>query len=293
VKGLKRGPELKMPDLKVPDFLVDLYWDLRDRHLLPLVALVLVAIVAVPFLLGGGSKQQPPAGPVAGASVAPSPEPISSHLTVVEAKPGLRDYHKRLHHDSPTDPFRQHLTSPDLKGAKLGGGEEESASSSSSSTSSSSTSTTVTKTESSNGTTKTEVKTETNGGGKSLEETPGLTLFAFAIDVKITKTTSTADGGKDQGEPQLRHRVIPPAPLPGEKEQVATYMGISPKTRLPFFLVSNAVTGVFGEAKCLSGDSTCQLLELELGIPVTFVLASGARYKIDVLKVEPVPTGHT
>lgn len=293
MKGLKRGPELKMPELKAPDFLVDLYWDLRDRHLLPLVALVLVAIVAVPFLLGGGSEPPPP-GPTAGASVAPSPEPISSHLTVVEAKPGLRDYHKRLHHDSPTDPFKQRFTSPDLKGAKLGGGEEESASSSSTSTSSTSTSTTqVTKTESSNGTTKTEVKTETNGGGKSLEETPGLTLFAFAIDVKITKTTSTADGGKDQSEPQVRHRVIPPAPLPGEKDQVATYMGISPKTRLPFFLISNAVTGVFGEAKCLSGESTCQLLEMELGIPVTFVLASGARYKIDVLKIEPVATGHT
>lgn len=282
-----------MSDLKVPDFLVDLYWDLRDRHLLPLVALVLVAIVATPFLLGGGSKQSPPNGPSAGASVAPSPEPISSHLTVVQAKPGLRDYHKRLHHDTPKNPFRQHFTSPDLKGAKLGGGEEESASSSSSSTSSSSTSTTVTKTEGSNGTTKTEVTTETNGGGKSLEETPGLTLFAFAIDVKITKTTSTADGGKNQGEPQVRHRVIPPAPLPGEKEQVATYMGISPKTRLPFFLISNAVTGVFGEAKCLSGEGTCQLLELEPGTPVTFVLASGTRYKIDVLKVEPVATGHT
>ena len=39
----------------MPPFLVDLYYDLRDRRLLPLLALVLVAIVAVPFLLGGGS----------------------------------------------------------------------------------------------------------------------------------------------------------------------------------------------------------------------------------------------
>lgn len=293
MKRLKAGPELKMPELKVPDFLVDLYWDLRDRHLLPLVALVIVAIVAAPFLLGGGSKQAPPVGPIAGTGAAPSPEPIGSHLTVVEAKPGLRDYHKRLHHDSPTDPFRQHLTSPDLKGAKLGNGEEEEGASSSTTSSTSTSTTKVTKTESPGGTTKTEVTTETNGTGKSLEESPGLTLFAFAIDVKVTKTTSTANGGKDQSEPQVRHRVIPPAALPGEKDQVVTYMGISPKTRLPFFLVSDSVTGVFGEAKCLSGASTCQLIELELGIPETFVLASGARYKINVLKVEPVVTGHT
>ena len=55
MKRLKAGPELKMPDLKMPQFLVDLYWDLRDRRLLPLVGLVLVAIVAVPFLLGGSN----------------------------------------------------------------------------------------------------------------------------------------------------------------------------------------------------------------------------------------------
>ena len=50
------GPELKMPklkgsDAKVPPVLADLYYDLRDRRLLPLIALILVAIVAAPFLL--------------------------------------------------------------------------------------------------------------------------------------------------------------------------------------------------------------------------------------------------
>ena len=293
MKRLKAGPELKMPKLKVPDFLVDLYWDLRDRHLLPLVILAIVAIVAVPFLLGGGSKQAPPP-PTAGLGAAPSPEPAGSKLTVVEAKPGLRDYRKRLRHDSPTDPFKQRFTSPDLKGAKLGGGGEEGPSSSSSITTSTSTSATkVTRTESSNGTTTTEV-TEANGEPGSPAETPGLTLFTFAIDVQITKTTTTADGGKDKGEPEIKHRVIPPSPLPGEKAQAVTYMGISPTTRRPFFLVGEGVSGIFGEGKCLSGLNTCQLIELELGMPETFVFGPGdTRYKINVLKVEPVVTGHT
>ena len=57
MKKLK-GPDLKMPDFKVPAFVSDLYYDLRDRRLLPLVGLVLVAIVAVPFLLSGGSEEQ-------------------------------------------------------------------------------------------------------------------------------------------------------------------------------------------------------------------------------------------
>src|SRR5947208_7930969 len=189
MKWLKGGPDLKMPELKMPPFLVDLYWDLRDRHLLPLVVLAIVAIVAVPFLLGGGEEQAPPRT-TAGIGVAPSPEPAGSKLTVVEAKPGLRDYRKRLRHDSPTDPFKQRFTSPDLKGAKLGGGEEEAPSSTTSSTTSSSTSTTkVTKTENSSGSSTTEVTTETNGEPGSRGGSAGLTLFAFAIDVQITKTT--------------------------------------------------------------------------------------------------------
>lgn len=293
MKRLKAGPELKMPKLKVPDFLVDLYWDLRDRHLLPLVALLIVAIVAVPFLLGGGSKPTaPPASPLAGASAAPSPEPVGSKLTVVEAKPGLRDYRKRLRHDSPTDPFVQRFTSPDLEGTELAGGSE-----STSSTSTTSTSTTeVTKSASSDGSPSTEVTTETNGEPGSTGGS-GITLFAFAIDVKIAKTAGSSSSdpaeGKDQGEPQVKHEVLPPAALPGEKAPVVTYMGISPTTKMPFFLVSEGVSGVFGEGKCISGLGTCQLIELEPGMPETFVYGpSDARYKINVLKVKPVVTGH-
>lgn len=299
MKRLKGGPELKMPELKMPTFLVDLYWDLRDRHLLPLVVLAIVAIIAVPFLLGGGSKQAPTPATAGISSAAPSPEPAGSKLTVVEAKPGLRDYRKRLRHDSPTDPFKQRFTSPDLAGAKLGGGEEEeeapsSSTSSTTSTSTSTSTTNVTKTENSSGSSTTEVTTETNGEPGSAGGSPNLTLFAFAIDVQITKTMTTPDGGKDKGEPEIKHRVIPPSPLPGEKAQAVTYMGISPTTRRPFFLIGEGVSGIFGEGKCLSGLNTCQLIELELGMPETFVFGPGdTRYKINVLKVEPVVTGHT
>lgn len=298
MKRLKAGPELKMPDLKVPDFLVDLYWDLRDRHLLPLVGLVVVAIVAVPFLLGGGSKESPPE-PIAGVSAAPSPESVGSHLTVVEAKPGLRDYHKRLHHDSPTDPFKQRFTSPDLKGAKLGGGGEKS--SSASSTSSTSTSTSTTTTTSEGGSSSPTVTT--NGNGEpTAAGVPGrkkIVLFSFAIDVKITKTTpSSSEGkansseGKSKDESEVRHHVVPPGPLPSEKTAVITYMGINPKTRLPYFIVSDAVTGVFGDGRCLSGVGACQVIELEPGIPETFAVGDGPRYKFNVLDVEPVVAGH-
>ena len=57
---LKKGPELKMPELKVPDFALDLYYDLKERHLLPLVAILLVAVVALPILLSSGSSEAEP-----------------------------------------------------------------------------------------------------------------------------------------------------------------------------------------------------------------------------------------
>ncbi|HWI97111.1 MAG TPA: hypothetical protein VNS60_13690 [Solirubrobacterales bacterium] len=287
MKRLKAGPELKMPELKVPGFLVDLYWDLRDRRLLPLVGLAIVAIVAVPFLLGGGSESESNTG-VSSLGAPPSPESRSARLTVVQAKPGLRAP-KRLRNDHPTDPFVQRYTSADLKGAKLGGGEESAASSTSSSTSTS-TSTTVTKT-SSSGTT--EVTTETSGSPAAPGVPPHLTLYAPAIDVKTIRTETNPDGTKQTSDPVIRHRVLPPAALPSEKEQAVTYMGISSKTEAAMLLISDAVTAVFGEAKCLSGESACQLIEVEPGMPMTFVYgADSVRYKITVLKLEPVVAGH-
>lgn len=286
MKRLKAGPELKMPDLKVPGFLVDLYWDLRDRRLLPLVGLAIVAIVAVPFLLGGGSESESTPG-VSSLGPAPSPESRSARLSVVQAKPGLRAPGKRLRNDHPTDPFAQRYTSPDLKGAKLGGGEESAAGSTSST--STSTSTTVTKT-SSSGTT--EVPTETSGS-PAVPGVPHLTLYAPAIDVKTVRTETKPDGTKQTSDPVIRHRVIPPAALPSEKEQTVTYMGISSKTEAAMLLISDAVTAVFGEAKCLSGESVCQLIEVEPGMPMTFVYGpDSVRYKITVLKLEPVVAGH-
>ncbi len=297
MKKLK-GPDLKVPEIKAPAFLSDLYYDLRDRRLLPLVAFVLVAIVAVPFLLSGGSSESGP--PRVEPPVSDSVN--ASQLTVVKATPGLRDYRERLQGRSPKDPFKGPEAKPDLSGAQLGskgdnGFESNEVTSSTSTTTTSEGKTTettrTTKEEDGVVTTETETKTESDELGSAEEGQPGeITLFAFAIDVRIKKATTAADGSTKSGDPETRSRVLSPAPLPGEKTQVVTYAGISPKTKNPLFLVSDEVTSVFGEAKCLSGAQTCQLLEVEKGMPLTFVYGpAGDRYKITVLKVFPVTAG--
>lgn len=287
MKRLK-GPELKMPDLKVPALVADLYYDLRDRRLLPLVALVLVAIVATPFLLGQGSEAE---------EAIPVPEAIqalkeaggqrTSSLTVVEANPGLRDYRKRLRGRKPLDPFRT-FGKPSLKGAQLGGESEgEGGGSSGSSAPTTSTSTTTKQTTKESSTT-TETNNPPGAGGKG---EPPVVFFAFAIDVRIAKTVN----GVHQ-DPIVMQRVLPQTPLPDETTPVVTYMGPARKGSKPtgkaLLVVNNEVSSVEGDAKCVAGDEMCQQLEVEPGFPVVLTYGvNEARYTITVLKIAPVTTG--
>jgi hypothetical protein len=277
------GPELKMPDLKkikVPSFLSDLYQDLADRRLLPLVGLFLVAIVAAPFLLGESEPESTPPAAVTPGSAGAAP---ASSLTVVEAQPGLRDYHRRLGRRSPTDPFKQrHTGAP-----PTGGLPDESTSSTTSSGESS-----VTSPDSGSSTPVEPAPEGLPPSGDGGVPTGELRLFTFAADVRISSARTTADGKKEKTEPEIRQEVIPPAALPSAKAQVVTFMGISPKTRKPLFLISDDVEAIFGEGKCLSGSESCQLLEVDTQMPITFVYEpTGTRYKINVLKIEPVLKG--
>jgi hypothetical protein len=290
MKRLK-GPELKLSELKVPPFLNDLYWDLRDRRLLPLVGLVIVAIVAVPFLLRGGSEESPPPAPPV-AAISGTAHADASRLTVVQAKPGLRDYRKRLARREPTDPFEQRYTAPQVKGAELGGELESTTSSTSTTTSSSTTEVTETTNPSKDTTTITTETTDESKGGASPESQS--TLFAFAIDVKITRIEGGEGGSKPKADSSTRHRVMPTTPLPGEKAPVVTYMGVGKGAEKALLMVSNNVKSIFGDAKCLSGTDTCQLLEVEPGLPETFEYGdNGVRYKINVLDIEAVSASDT
>lgn len=270
------GPELKMPKFKggqtkVPPFLADLYYDIRDRRLLPVILLILVAIVAAPVLLKDEPEQRPVPVPVTkNPGIA---QTSAKTLTVVKSSPGLRDYKERLRHQQPSNPFKQHYTGPVLKSGELN--------------------------ESTTTTTTTEGSEEVSSGGSGTPASGGsnvppgqLTLFTFAVNVRIVKATTKPDGTVEQSKPEDRKKVIAPAPLPGAKVPVVTYMGMGSKEQLPLFLVSEDVSAVFGEGKCVSGTGTCQLIELEPGQPEIFEYGENhVRYKINVLNVVPVVTG--
>ncbi len=315
---LKR-PSLKGPELKPPAFLADLYYDLRDRRLLPLLALVLVAIAAAPFLLG--NKSEPVVAPSA-AALATEGESLgpTSHLRVVEATPGLRDYRKRLRDRTPTDPFVQKFTGPVGGGGSGASGGEATAGAEGSSASNSFSEEAVTTTESS--TTTVEVSGEggsSGGGGGGASSngsgeggsggsngSPGtghVVLFDYAIDVQTVYSPPAGEGGSQQQEPVVKHRVLPQTPLPGEKAPVVTYLGPGRKqgdkaTGRILLAVSADVTSISGEHRCVSSSASaggvCQLLEVKPGFPLTFAYGEGgAHFTIKVLSVELVVVGHT
>ncbi len=276
--------KLKGPELKMPPFVADLFYDLRDRRLLPLIAVLAVAIVAVPFLLSNSTKP-PPSSAELGAVLAQQASSGTARLTVVTANPGLRDYRKRLSDLRAKDPFEQHFTAPVLnKGSAPTSRTSTSSTTTTTSTSTGSTSPSPTST---SPTSTSPSSTSPASGGHPTK--PHLIYFTFAIDVKISRSDGGNAATPGMSQPTTRQRVMPTTPLPGEKTPVVTYMGLGSKAKTALLLVSTDVKSVFGDGKCLSGTGTCQLLEVEPGFPETFIYGpNDVRYKINVLKIEPV-----
>lgn len=280
------GPELKKPELKVPPVFRDLYNDLRDRRLLPLVAFLLVAIVAVPFLLGEGPEEAPEDSPQseAGAGAAQA-----SHLTVVQATPGLRDYRKRLRGRTPSDPFKPHYSGPVLKGAQLNDPVEGEASGGSAASPDGGGSSVGVE-----GGTGDDGEAPPSGDGRDA----GLTVVAWSVDVGISRSggaTEEARQKSERAEPYVKRDVLPQTALPSEEAPVVTYLGPAREgtgvAGKALFLVSRDVVSVFGDVYCAEGDEVCQLVEVEPGMAVSFVYGqSEVTYTIVVRSIDPVTT---
>jgi hypothetical protein len=298
------GPELKMPkrsDLKVPPVLSDLYWDLRDRRLLPIVALLIVAIIAAPILLDKGSD---PPTPTPAPTIASGATSKGGRLTVVEAQPGLRNPNKRFAHRNPTDPFKQRFTAPQVAKAEenavttatatqgstssatggageppvatvnetpAGGGGEGAASTPPAPSSPSSPAAPT-----SPGGPAERGGSGTGGGSGSNELPPSpegtgeIHYFIWTAKVQIAHGETTAEGATEMGEPEVRESVPSLTPLPGLKMPVVTFIGVNTRTQNGIFLISRETTVVSGTANCVSGGTTCELVELENGSAATF-----------------------
>jgi hypothetical protein len=105
----------KVPQVRVPGAVEDLYRDMRDRRLIVPALALIVAIVAVPMALS--ADKEPPPAPV--AYTAPEGSEAVAPAVLAEQPVGVRDYRERLKELKSKNPFAGNFDS--AQGA--GGGE--------------------------------------------------------------------------------------------------------------------------------------------------------------------------
>ena len=290
-----KKPDIKLPSIKVPAFLSDLFSDLRDRRLLPLVGVLAVAIVAVPFAL---SKSSTPASP-SSTSAGGAP---SDGLTIVAANPGLRDYKLRLRGDKAKDPFTQQYTgvanaaSSKAGEPGTGGGGGGGASSSASTSGGGGDTATVggmpipSDTGSSgsadngstdNGSGDSGNSGNSNGGGEPTPPTPpdngggDEPQPAYVVTLRVGAP----------GDTNLRELSAPEG-LPSDDNPIIDFRGLSPDGHKARFGVSESVSAIFGDATCVKGTDRCEVVEIESGVPVNFVYGSADKtYRVTVVQI--------
>jgi hypothetical protein len=269
-----------MSGFQSPQLLTDIYRDMRDRRLLPLVLVLVVGLVIVPIALSSSPKSAAPptaapAAPVAKKSTTPS-------VNVVTSDPGLRDYRRRLRGDVPKDPFVQEFTAPTgLAGAQLtqtSGGTSSTAGTSTAATG------TVSPT-STSGTTSTSgshPSDTSNGSVPSTRTSSGSETKVVFYRVKVRT-------GALDSELKVQDEVGPLGTLPGGSVTALAFGGVTMDSDLnpkrAFFLVSNSATVVGGDSVCVVG-SPCQILSLKLGDYVDLAWTDGLTYRVKLLKFE-------
>jgi hypothetical protein len=299
---LKKGPELKLSELKVPDFLYDLFYDLKERHLLPLVALLLVAMVAAPIYFKNSTKSEPEVTVTPGAAATGSSAEGGETLVVARSEPGLRDYRRRLRNYRALDPF----AAREGGGAEAAGATAEASSSASSAeastpevseSSASTVEATVIGAESSSSTEapiEYPSASESSGTTEASTGTTTVTKTRYAsdtIDVRIVtvphESAEQKKAKKPKPQAQVRRNLPELTMLPARATPAATYIGLTNDGKKALFVVSSDVVSLFGEGTCVIGSQSCQLLALEPGLPETFVYGPQEKtYRIELLKID-------
>jgi hypothetical protein len=245
--------------IKAPRLVADLYADLRERRLLPLVALLIIATVAVPFLLSREEKEAPALVPLPPAPSKTSPTGFS----VVPADPGLREVEKRLGYRKARDPFRipkplQKAVAED-EDAAPGGFETESGFDAS-------------------------PPPVEEGGGPVVTET----TTKVVVEADVTDWGIDIKGGFVDSAEEEREFVPPMTPLPNKKTPIVTFVGLSEDRTGAVFLMSSDVTAYYGKGSCLGNPKSCQMLELKPGKQATFAVGFGeTRYKLQLRAIVP------
>jgi hypothetical protein len=265
-----------MKPWKMQKFFGDVVYDLRNKGLLPVVILLLVAMVAVPILVSrGGSGGSSASLQSATGSVKPAPE---GQTAVVTYEPGVRDYTKRLDGQSPKDPFEQKFAESAAAAADLD-------SNVTAPTTSGGSSSGVSSSGGATGPTTSTVPGSSGSGGSSGGSGGGnktVRYFYSVADISAGDVT----------QPLQRHKKLKPfAPLPSQVAPVVIYLGASLNGKHAYFSISKLAEQPTGEGTCAPSPTDCSLLALAAGQAEDFVYTvDGKTYRVKVNKINRVVT---
>jgi hypothetical protein len=268
-----------MNKIPIPPFLNNLYRDMRDRRLLVPALALIVGLIAVPLALSSSSATTPP--PPAAASSGSGHEAATSPAVLTEQL-GVTNYRKRLEQIKSKNPFRLHFTSQP-QGA--GSDPSSSAATSSSATATSGSSTAISPTTSSTSSTPSSetpsVSPPRTPTSTSPPKPPKPTVYVLRVDVAVGPP----------GDVLRRKGVEQGKFLPGENKPMAAFIGASENMKQALFVISDEVSSVSGDGRCLPGGNDCQILKLKVGDQAQLAYApEGDRtYRLKLLGIDLAP----
>ena len=265
-----------MKNVRTPQFVSDLYRDLRDRRLLLPALVLLVAVVVVPLALSSPSQPVPPA--LAPPASADADQATAAESAVLVHQPGVTNYKKRLELKS-KNPFSAKFTAVP-KSAKLqtasGTGVTPTAPTTSSAPSGGATSTTPSSSTSTSSSSTPSTPTVPSTPPSVPKPRRRITLYTYRLDVKAGRA-----GDLTEHKGVKRLDVLPSSSAP-----VVMFLSVSEGGKQAAFVVSDDVESVSGDGKCVPTHDHCQFLLMKPGQEKRFVY--GPDGKTYVLKLQAI-----
>jgi hypothetical protein len=257
-----------MNGLQSPEALTDLYRDLRDRPVLPLLLVVLIAGIAiVPIALSSKSNTEAVPPPPIALTVGKKSNAPAGQVKVSD--PGVRVYQQRLAGDNAKNPFSGGPASSSSTSATTS---TSTSTSTSSTTSSGSTATTAT-------TGSTTPTTTSTGGTTQPQTTTENKYFFYRVKVK---------SGPVGGKMTVHDNVKAVTSLPTQQVPAAAFIGVTTNNNFQaqsaVFLVNSGVSLVSGTGSCALAGTQCQLLSLKPGDHADLTWTDGLSYRVTLLK---------
>jgi hypothetical protein len=231
--------------------------DLVDRRLWPIAVALLGALVAVPVLLGGGSKApaSAPAAPLAAAPASPAAQAAVSMATTTTTTPQYRPGPVRnpfaQHHVAvPTTPTTP--TPAPTPSAPAGG-------------------------------------PSVPLGGSPITPTPVLpSTGGGQPDSTVTDVWRVNVRFGEAGDQKLRHGIPRLTPLPSATNPFFIFMGVLADHKTAVFLISSDATPT-GDGTCKPTPTQCETVEMRAGDTEFFDVTDGnagvTQYELDLTKV--------